>query len=87
MTAKPNQKTNNFHASYMMEVEDDNVYYWANDNRCVRVLRARWSIRGKVQIRILTSGTSEIVKLTKESAKYTVMKTGIHDILGPNMLL
>ena len=29
------------------------------------------------QIRILTSGTSEIVKLTEESAKYKLMKTGM----------
>ena len=31
----------------------------------------------ELQIRILTSGTNEIVKLTEESAKYTLMKTGM----------
>ena len=56
---------------------------WENDNRCVRELRARWSIRGKIlrfrldrcvtyyelQIRILASGRSNIEKINRKKCK------------------
>ena len=43
------ESENNFLASYMMDVEDDRqCLYWENDNRCVKKLRARLSIRGKI---------------------------------------
>ena len=41
------ESENNFLASYIMEVEDDNVYI-GRMTRCVRELRARWSIREKI---------------------------------------
>ena len=38
----------------------------------------------KLQINILTYGTSEIVKLTEENAKYTLMKTGMSQYVITN---
>ena len=61
------------------------MFILGNDNRCVRELRARWSIRGKIlrfastdgllwkyyelQIRILTSGRSDIEKINRKKCK------------------
>ena len=85
------ESENNF-VSYMMEVEDDNVYIGRMttdvsgdtglDGQSEKKFYGFASmdvLLGKyyeLQISILTSGTSEIIKLTEESAKYTVLKTG-----------
>ena len=61
------------------------MFILGNDNRCVRELRARWSIREKLygfasmdvlllkyyelQIRILTSGRSDIEKINRKKCK------------------
>ena len=91
------ESESNFLASYMMEVEDDNVYI----GRMTTNVSGDSGLDGQseetfyglaemdvllfkyyeLQIRILTSGTSEIVKLTEESAKYTLIKTGMLNIL------
>ena len=77
----------------MMEVEDDNVYigrmttdvsgnsgldgqseekFYGFASMDVLLLKYY-----ELQIRILTSGRSDIEKITQRSAKYTVMKTGM----------
>ena len=75
----------------MMEVEDDNVYIKRMTTNVsgdsglegqsqkkfygpVMMDVLLWKYY-ELQIRILTSGTDEIVKLTEESDKYTLMKT------------
>ena len=84
---------NSFPVSYMMEVEDDNVYIgrmttdvsWNSglDRRSEEKFYGFASmdvLLGKyyeLQIRILTSGRSDIKKITERSAKYKVMKTGM----------
>ena len=87
------ESENNFLASYMMEVEDDNVYI----GRMTTDVSGNSGLDGQsekkfycfasmdvlllkyyeLQIRILTSGRSDIEKINRKSAKYTVMKTGM----------
>ena len=78
MTAKPNQKTILARVKlWVLKMT------WENDNRCVRELRARWSIKFydfasmdvlllkcyELQIRILTSGRSDIEKINRKKCK------------------
>ena len=86
------ESENSFLASYMMEVEDDNVYFgrmttdvsWNSglDRQSEEKFYGFASMNvliGKYyepQIRILTSGRSDIEKITERSTKYKVMKTG-----------
>ena len=87
------ESENNFLVSYMMEVEDDNVYI----GRMTTDVSGNSGLDGQsekkfygvasmdvlllkyyeLQIRILTSGGSDIEKINRKSAKYTVMKTGM----------
>ena len=87
------ESENNFLASYMMEVEDDNIYI----GRMTTCVSGNSGLDGQsekkfydfasmdvlllkyyeLQIRILTSGRSDIEKINRKRAKYTVMKTGM----------
>ena len=83
------ESENNFLASYMMEIEDDNVYIGGDvsgnsgpDRQSEEKFYGFASmdvLLGKyyeLQIKILTSGRSDIEKINRKKCKYTVMKTG-----------